>query len=84
MLLMKTFVDEILYQLAFAVLGLICLAHAGPCPLGEVGVSGFLMAETLWYVLQTAIVVHQIIAVATVTEELDALQIVRITVFVRD
>ena len=42
------------------------------------------MAETLWYVLQTAIVVYHIIAVATVTQELNALQIVRITVFVRD
>ena len=42
------------------------------------------MTETLWYILQAAIVVHQIIAVATVTEELNALEIVRITVFVRN
>ena len=42
------------------------------------------MAEAFRNVLQTAIIVHEIITVATVTEELDALQIIRITVFVRD
>ena len=42
------------------------------------------MAEAFGDVLQTAIIIHEIIAVATVTEELDALQVIRITVFVRD
>ena len=41
------------------------------------------MAESLWNVLQTAIIV-QIIAITAVTEKLDAVEVIRIAVLVRD
>ena len=41
------------------------------------------MAKSLGNALQTAVVIHQIIAVAAVTEKLDALELIGITVFLR-